>query len=266
MQEPIITLLTDFGERDPYAGAMKGVILSICPNAKIIDLSHNIQRHNINEGAFFLFSVTKYYPKNTIHLVVIDPGVGSERKSLIIQTENYFFMGPDNGVLSLAATNDAVKKVIEINNPDYFLTPISDTFHGRDIFAPVAAHLANNEPLEKFGPSNQNWIQIKFPEVQINETEIRAEIIHIDRFGNLITNISRTLFQKTHGLQKKSIDLIINAQKLNIPLCSSYNQVKLGEILGIFGSTEFLEISKNQASAADALNSHVHDRILVKIS
>ncbi|MFX1297384.1 MAG: S-adenosyl-l-methionine hydroxide adenosyltransferase family protein, partial [Promethearchaeota archaeon] len=189
MQEPIITLLTDFGEKDPYVGEMKGVILSICPNAKIIDLSHDIEKHNIYEGSFFLYSTAKYYPKHTIHLVVIDPGVGSERKSLVIQSKNYYFVGPDNGVLSLAALDNKIQKVIEINNPSYFLKPVSDTFHGRDIFAPIAAHLANNTTPEKFGSLTQTWIQIKIPEVLIKKNEIIGEIIHIDRFGNLVTNI-----------------------------------------------------------------------------
>ncbi|NVM54120.1 MAG: SAM-dependent chlorinase/fluorinase [Candidatus Helarchaeota archaeon] len=265
MQEPIITLLTDFGERDPYVGAMKGVILSICPNIRIVDLSHNIQKHNIREGAFYLFSSVKYYPKNTIHLVVIDPGVGSERKSLIIQSDNYFFVGPDNGVLSLAALEDKVQKVIEINNTAYFLKPVSNTFHGRDIFAPIAAHLAINQTPTHFGSLSQNWIQIKIPQVSVNNDEIVGEIIHIDRFGNIITNISRNFFKKLDASRNYIIEININNQNLKIPLCTSYDQVKIGDFLGIFGSTEFLEISKNQKSAADTLDAQIEEKISVKL-
>ncbi len=264
MQKPIITLLTDFGEVDPYVGAMKGVILSIFPDATIIDLSHQIQKHNIREGAFFLFSLYKYYPKGTVHLVVIDPGVGSERKAIIIQSKNYFFVGPDNGVLSIAAQSDGVQKTVEIKNSEYCLHPISDTFHGRDVFAPVAAHLTKLGGINKFGPAIQDWNQLEIPPVQIEKNEIEGEIIHIDRFGNLITNISRSIFQKHQVFQQKFIEIKINDRELKIPVCASYNQVQIEDFLAIFGSINFLEISKNQKSAADALNSRVHDKILVK--
>jgi S-adenosylmethionine hydrolase len=264
MQEPIITLLTDFGERDPYVGAMKGVILSICPQAKIIDLSHDIEKHNIYEGALFLYSIIKYFPKHTIHLVVIDPGVGSKRKSLILQTDSYFLVGPDNGVLSLAPINAKIQKVFEITNPTYFLQPISDTFHGRDIFAPVAAHLANNRAPEKFGPLIEDWIRIEIPKPRVETSEIQGEIIHIDKFGNLITNIPKDIVQNRDGLQPKYIQIKIRDRELEIPLCSSYTQVGIGEFLAIFGSTNFLEISKNQENAADALNVKVKEKVSVK--
>lgn len=266
MQEAIITILTDFGEKDPYVGAMKGVILSICPHAKIIDLSHNIQKHNIREGAFFLFSVAKYYPKNTIHLVVIDPGVGSDRKPLIIQSKNFIFVGPDNGVLSIAASEDEIQKIVTITNSSYFLKPISNTFHGRDIFAPVAAHLANNEPIERFGHITKDWIQLKLPKVQVKDNMINAEIIHIDRFGNIITNIPKKLLQNRPEFRKGILEIKIKDKELKIPLCSSYNQVKQGEFLGIIGSTNYLEISKNQESAANALDVQIQEKIFVKLS
>lgn len=262
--EPIITLLTDFGEEDPYIGAVKGVILSIS-YARVIDLSHNIQKYNIQEGAFYLFSVAKYYPKNTIHLAIIDPEVGSKRRPIIIQTKNYFFVGPDNGVLSLAAEKDEVQKVIEIKNSAYFLKPVSKTFHGRDIFAPVAAYLANNKKPEEFGPLIQDWIQIKIPKVRVNKNEINAEIIHIDRFGNIITNISQEIFQTINKDEKKFIQIQVNEFRSKVGLCGSYNEVERGEFLGIFGSSNFLEIARNQDSAADALNVQVHDKILVEL-
>ena len=264
MKEPIITLLTDFSESDPYVGAMKGVILSICPNAKLVDLSHQIEKHNIYDGAFYLFSAAKYYPKHAIHLVVIDPGVGSKRRPIIIESEKYYFVGPDNGVLSLAATSDKVKRIFEINNTEYFLEPVSDTFHGRDIFAPVAAHLALDKKIETFGTQIQDWKQIKIPQVELRGDVLDAEILHIDRFGNLISNIPRELFQKIYGLQKKSIQIKVRDKELKIPLCTSYNQVKIGDYLGIFGSTDFLEISRNQESAVDALGLRRQDKFSIK--
>lgn len=264
MQEPVITLLTDFGVTDSYVGAMKGVILSICPSAKLIDLSHEIKEHDIYEGAFFLSSVAKFYPKNTIHLVVIDPGVGSERNAVMIRSENYFFIGPDNGVLSLAASVDGVKKIVKISNSKYFLKPISHTFHGRDIFAPVAAHLAKIGEIEKFGPIIKEWNQIEITKARVEKTGIHGEIIHVDRFGNLITNISQEIFQNAEGIQPDFIQVRINDRDLKMILANSYNQVKVGDYLGIFGSYNFLEISRNQASAATLLNSRVHDKILLK--
>jgi S-adenosylmethionine hydrolase len=247
-------------------GAIKGVILSICTKARIIDLSHEIKKHNIREGAFYLLSSAKYYPKGTVHLVVIDPGVGSKRKSLIIQTDNYFFVGPDNGVLSLAALADKVQKIIEIENTSYFLKPTSNTFHGRDIYAPIAAHLANNKSLEEFGPLTETWNQMKIPEVVEKKGEISGEIIRIDRFGNLITNIPKRLIENKQFFQRKYMQIEISDQNLKIPLCNSYNEVKIGEFLGIIGSTNFLEISKNQESAADALNARNKEKVTVKKS
>ncbi|MFX1449844.1 MAG: S-adenosyl-l-methionine hydroxide adenosyltransferase family protein, partial [Promethearchaeota archaeon] len=160
MKQRIITLLTDFGLEDPYVATMKGVILSICPTADIVDISHQIRKFNIREAAFKLAFIAQYFTPSTIHMVVIDPGVGSSRKSLVITTDNYIFIGPDNGVLYPAAEKDGIKNIIEIKNKDLFLKPVSNTFHGRDIFAPVAAHVANQFPLEKIGPPIKKIIKL----------------------------------------------------------------------------------------------------------
>ncbi len=261
MIEPIITLLTDFGEKDPYVGIMKGVILSICPNAKMIDLSHEIEQHNIRDGAFFLKSVTNYYPKGAIHLVVVDPGVGSERGALIIKTKKFYFVGPDNGILSLAAKIDGIEKVVKIKNTTYFLKPISNTFHGRDIFAPVAGHLAQNEPIENFGTEIKDWIQLEIPSITKNEM-IQAEIIHIDRFGNVITNIPRTFLTDFVG---KELEIKIEKKIHTIPFCTTYSQVQVGNILGIIGSSDYLEISINQGNAAERLGVQVEDQIDIRL-
>lgn len=263
--DPIITLLTDFGESDPYTGAMKGVILSICPKARIIDLSHTIQKHNIHEGALYLLSVAKYFPKNTIHLVVVDPGVGTSRKPLIIQSRNYYFVGPDNGVLSLAVLDDKVQKIIEISNDTYFLKPVSNTFHGRDIFAPIAAYLAANRSIEKFGSEVRDWVQLEIPKVRVEGNKIQGEIIHIDTFGNVITNISQEILQQIQKSEKGFIQIQINEFESTIKLCTSYDQVGTGELLGIFGSFNLLEIARNQDSAAAALNVQVNDKVQVEL-
>ena len=195
--------------------------------------------------------------------MVVDPGVGSERKPIIIQSEHYFFVGPDNGVLSLAADQDKVQKVVEITNRRYYLEPVSDTFHGRDIFAPVAAHLVENRAIESFGTLIQDWIQITIPKAQVSGNKIHGEIIHIDKFGNVITNISQQIFQTVLQSNENKLKLMINKRTLTIPLCKSYNEGEIGDLLGIFGSTGFLEISRNQASAANSLEIEINDKISI---
>lgn len=196
MRNRIITLLTDFGLQDPYVSSMKGVILTIYPKAQIIDISHQINKFNIREAAFKLALTAQYFPSNTIHLVVIDPGVGSARKALIVLTTHYFFVGPDNGVLSLAAEKDEIKSIIEIQNKEFFLTHVSNTFHGRDIFAPVAAFLAKKVPLKKFGIFIKKMVKLDFSQAAIINNEIKGAVWYIDGYGNIITNIHSDLLKK----------------------------------------------------------------------
>ncbi len=265
MKRRIITLLTDFGLQDPYVSVMKGVILTICPTAEIVDISHQIGKFNIREAAFKLAFTAKYFEPNTIHLVVVDPGVGSSRKSLIISTENYFFIGPDNGVLSLAAEKDGIKRIIEITNEDLFLKPVSNTFHGRDIFAPVAAHVANHIPLNKIGSDRNEMIKLSLTKAAMISNEIFGEVLYTDGFGNIVTNINSDLLKKLNISHKTKMEIEIKAKLENIILCNSYNEVKKGELLGIIGSSGNLEISANQKSAANLLNAEINDKIRVRV-
>ena len=194
--KPLITLITDFGLRDHFVGVMKGIIHSICPEAMIIDISHDIGFADIKHGAFTLMASYKYFPAGTIFVCVVDPGVGSERKPILIKTNDYIFIGPDNGIFSYALSRETVEKVIHISNHDFFLESVSNTFHGRDIFAPVSAHVAQGVEIDTLGESVSDYINIQFPKPVIKKKQIVGEIVTNDRFGNIITNITPDMIKK----------------------------------------------------------------------
>jgi S-adenosylmethionine hydrolase len=189
METRLITLTTDFGYKDPFAGIMKGVIFGINPNARIVDLTHGVAPQDIRGAALALAYAAPYFPPATVHVAVVDPGVGTERRPILIEAEGNFFVGPDNGVLSLAVEGKKIARVVELKNERYQLTPRSATFHGRDVFAPAAAHLSLGVPASDFGPARENHARIEWPEVVRAEGEVRGEIVYIDNFGNLITNV-----------------------------------------------------------------------------
>lgn len=189
METKAITLTTDFGYKDPFVGVMKGVILGINPHARIVDLSHGIAPQDIRGSALALAYAAPYFPPATIHVAVVDPGVGTERRPILIEAAESFFLGPDNGILSRALQGREIRQVIELANDSYHLKPTSATFHGRDIFAPAAAHLSLGVPPREFGPTLDSYRRIEWPELVRTAEEIRGEIIYIDNFGNLITNV-----------------------------------------------------------------------------
>ena len=194
----IITLLTDFGLKDTYVAQMKGVILSISPETKIVDITHQIPPQNIIQAAYQLSTLTKYFPKKTIHVVVVDPGVGSERKAIVIQTKKSLLVGPDNGVLTLTAEEEGITKIVEITNKKYMLNKISTTFHARDIFAPAAAFLPKGISLSDLGSEldSQDIEYLPIEKAKIIGKKIVGQIIHIDRFGNAVTNITKAITEK----------------------------------------------------------------------
>ncbi|MBI4665742.1 MAG: SAM-dependent chlorinase/fluorinase [Nitrospinae bacterium] len=194
----IITLTTDFGITDPFVGVMKGVMLSINPSARFVDITHEIEPQNIKQAVYVISSSFEYFPAGSIHLCVVDPGVGSERKPLAFEAEGHFFVGPDNGIFTEVARKRKPAQIREITNPAYMLEKISATFHGRDIFAPSAAHLSMGAPLESFGPRLANLKSMDLPwEMRPSPNLLVGEIIYIDQFGNAITNLTRALIEKT---------------------------------------------------------------------
>jgi len=188
---PTITMITDFGNYDPFVGIMKGVILAVNPSVRIVDLTHEIERHNVEEALYALSCSCRYFPEGTIHLVVVDPGVGTGRRPLLVEWENSVFLAPDNGALSMLFADAGKCTVREITAQEYLRKPVSQTFHGRDIFAPVAAWLSRGVSPKKMGPKISDYKQLNIPQLLITEEGLRGEVIHVDRFGNLITNIQR---------------------------------------------------------------------------
>ncbi len=256
MSERIITLLTDFGTQDYFVGAMKGVILSINPNAKIIDITHEIPPQDIQAGAFTIANYYKTFPPQTIHICVVDPGVGSNRRQILVETGECFFIAPDNGLLSFVYANEQDFRVSELTNEKFFRKPVSRTFHGRDVFAPIAAHLSRKVSVIELGREIKNFIQFKTSEPRtISAGKVEAEIIHIDRFGNLITNL------KSENTPEKFV-LEVNGKRIDTHH-KYYAEAKTGEIFSILGSADFLEIVVFNDSAEDLLNVSAGEKVIL---
>jgi len=247
---PIITLLTDFGLKDPYVASMKGVMLSINPQCTLIDITHQVHSHDIKEGALILAQTYSTFPKGTIHLAVVDPGVGSPRKPILLVTKKYFFVGPDNGLFTLPLRRERVKQAVLLTNQKFLLSKVSSTFHGRDIFAPVAAYLSLGVKPEAFGPSIKSWREISFQDPAMKQGKLIGEIVHVDAFGNLITNIDRKRllqFSKDYSFAVRLGRRTIQGLK------QGYWEGKKGEPIVLIGSGGFLEISVREGNAQKAL-------------
>jgi len=246
----IITLLTDYGLQDEYVGVMKGVIASISRDTRIIDISHGIARHDIRQAALVLRSAFRFFPKGSIHVVVVDPGVGTDRKILCLKHEGYYFIAPDNGVLGLVMDNGNVEEIRCVTNDRYFLKPVGNTFHGRDILAPVAGHLAEGVAMSSFGKrlarEEVKVLGIAVP--TLLDDELQGEIISIDRFGNLVTNVDLETYDG-FSRDKGSQGVIMLGDRQIRGVATSYDAADVGEPVAIFGSRDLLEIAVNQADA-----------------
>ncbi|MFY9645798.1 MAG: SAM-dependent chlorinase/fluorinase [Terriglobales bacterium] len=250
---PIITLTTDFGLNDHFVGAMKGVILAIIPQVQIIDICHAVQPFDILDGALAISQAYSYFPPGTVHLVVVDPGVGTTRRPIILTGDTQVFVAPDNGVLSLVCDREERISVRHVTADHYFLQPRSNTFHGRDIFSPVAAYLAKGVEQERFGEEITDYVRFGAPRPKpVDEHTLRGIVLKVDRFGNLITNITPQdvpqLFRTTPAPFKISI-----GTKAVSRICSSYAQGAPGEVFVILGSMGFLELATNRGSAFQLL-------------
>lgn len=245
----MITLITDFGS--PYVGIVKGVIKSICKDVEIIEISSDVPPFDVKSGAFILYSSYKFFPRGTIHLAIVDPGVGSERKAIVIKTKNYYFVGPDNGILTPAAMEDGILEVREISKIPMPVKEPSSTFHGRDIFAPAAAILAKGLRFEDIGNEIKEFKIMNFFKAKY-EDFIECEVIFIDRFGNLVLSI------KEEDIKfKKEVELEHQGKKYYLKHVRTYYDVNKGELLILKGSSGFYEISIREGSAKDLLNAFV---------
>lgn len=253
-------MTTDFGGRDWFVGTIKGVILGIQPRAKVVDITHEIPAGDIRGGAFALAAACRFFPKGAVHVAVVDPGVGSARRAIAVQTADYFFVGPDNGVLSWALAKEKVRAIRALELEAFFLRPVSRTFHGRDIFAPVAAHLSRGVPITKLGPALKDFARLEWPEARKQRGRLAGEVVYIDRFGNGITNLESRLAPRAgHACCE------VHARRRFVcPVKPFYQAVPLKRPVALVGSSGFLEIAVNGGSAAEVLGLKIGTRVVLR--
>jgi S-adenosyl-L-methionine hydrolase (adenosine-forming) len=256
----MITLTTDFGLRDPYVAEMKGAILTINPKAMLIDITHNVEKFNIRMGSFMLASAAPYFPKGTTHLVIVDPGVGTERRGIVVQTKRGFFVGPDNGVLMLAAQSQGIEAIYELSNLNLMFPQTSNTFHGRDIFAPAAAYIDRGTQPRDFGSEIKDPVLPHFSVVEQIRGVLSGEILYIDSFGNVIFNIKEKIMPNSPVISIK-----LPQVSLKLKFCKTYGEATTGEPIVLVGSDGFVELALNQGSAAEKFNLKVGDKIAIMV-
>jgi len=250
MARPIVALLSDFGTRDHYAGTLKAVVLGVCPEATLVDIGHDIPAHDVMAGALELAACYRYFPHGTVFLVVVDPGVGSSRRGIAAETGEYRFVAPDNGVLSAVFRESPPKKVVELTERKYARATVSRTFEGRDRFAPAAGWLARGIALTSLGKGVTDFQVLDLPRPVADAREIRGEVVRVDRFGNLISNIDRRTFEHLAALG----GIAVRAGSHDVArLVATYAEAPPGELCALFGSTDHLEIAVNAGDAASQL-------------
>ncbi len=247
---PIITLTTDFGSNDHFVGAMKGVILDIVPEAQIVDICHAVQAFDVLDGALTISQAYSYFPNRTVHVVVVDPGVGTARRPIVASSDKYHFVAPDNGVLSLVYARETRMHVRHITSEHYFLQPVSNTFHARDIFSPVAAYLSKEVDSLKFGDEVEDYVRFSAPKPKaVDENRLRGVVLKVDRFGNLITNITPQDAPFLFGSAVKAFKIVVGSREIT-EIRNAYAEGAPGEVIGVLGSMGFLEIAANRGAAA----------------
>jgi S-adenosylmethionine hydrolase len=279
-ESPLVTLTTDFGTADGYVAAMKGVILGIAPGARLVDVSHEVAPQDVRQAAYVLYSVYAFFSPHTVHLVVIDPGVGSERRPVALRTPAGIFVGPDNGVLSYVMAREPVEAVVELADARYRLPRASDTFHGRDVFAPAAAHLANGVPISALGPSVSDPVTIPMPRLDVASAAIKGEVLHVDRFGNAITSIGRLAwvgnelvldpaFGEAKGGSRvrfrAATGVVRAAGKELAGVRHTYAEVEPGAALALVGSGGHLELAIRDGHAGRALGLSPGDEVVLSV-
>ena len=255
----VITLITDFGTADWFVGTMKGVIAGIAPAANVIDLTHDLPQGDLRGGAFALAAGCRFFPKGTVHVAVVDPGVGSRRKAIAVRTANGAFVGPDNGVLSWALGKEKVRAIHALEDETYFLRSVSQTFHGRDVFAPVAAHLSRGVPIKKLGPALSDFVRLAWPEPRQQRGGFEGEVVYIDRFGNAITNLEGKLLRESDAASCE----VHAKRRWTCPLRTFYQAVAPKNPVALVGSSGFLEIAVNGGSAEKVLGVRVGTRVVL---
>ncbi len=271
----IITLTTDFGVADGYVGTMKGVMLGIAPEAHLVDITHDVAPQDIRETAYVLYTAYRFFPLQTVHLVVVDPGVGSARRPIALRLSHGTFVGPDNGVFSYVLEEESIETIVELADPRYRLPSVSHTFHGRDVFSPAAAHLAAGVPIEAFGPEAEDPVSLPRPYLCIQPRAISGEVLHTDHFGNVITSLGRLYWRGDNLLIKPAFQrqteklctfradetLVTAGGQVLKGVHTTYADVEPGDVLALVGSEGHLEIAVREGSAARQLGLQPGERI-----
>jgi hypothetical protein len=282
VQTPLVTLTTDFGTSDGYVGTMKGVILGIVPDARLVDLSHEVVPQDIRAAAYVLYTAHRFFPSHTVHLVVVDPGVGGARRPIALRTPAGFFVGPDNGVFSYVMACEPLEAAVALTDPRYRLPRVSHTFHGRDVFAPAAAHLAAGVPITDLGPPLADPAIFPLPRLEIASHDLAGEVLHVDRFGNIVTSVAELTwagdglvftpaFEKARGRMRDAERRIVAANTA-VEMAGqeiagvrrTYTEVEPGEMLALVGSSGHLEIAVREGSAAERLGVRPGDKVVLR--
>jgi len=259
----IITLTTDFGYRDPFVGQMKGVMLKVHPQAVIVDLTHGIGSHDIEDGGFAIATSCVCFPDGTIHVAVVDPGVGSQRRGVIVQAGKHFFIGPDNGIFSRIILEAGTYQAVHLVNERFFLPNGGPTFHGRDVFAPAAAWLAKGKDMRQFGPAVDDLFLSDIPQPALNREGLSGQVIYIDKFGNAITNIMKGIFDNDKNIL---IGWEWKDGALPVPMVPHYAAAKGDTLHALFNSSGYLELFVNQKSASALHGIRKGDKVSISLS
>lgn len=252
---PLVALITDFGSQDHYAGALKGAVLAACRDATVVDIAHDLPPHDIHEAAFSLFAAYRAFPAGTVFVAVVDPGVGSDRRGLAVEAGGYRFVGPDNGIFSLIYAEHDDARVHKLTNAGLFRFEVSPTFHGRDVFGPVAGHLAAGTPIQDVGPPVDDPVRFEVEAVrQRGEREWETTVLHVDRFGNLTTSMSkRELDEVLEHVDGDPTQVVVVVEGVVLPLVRSYFDLPEGEGCALLGSSGRLEVAVNRGNASRVL-------------
>lgn len=259
---PFVALVTDFGLRDPYVGAMKGAILSTCPEATLVDITHEVPAHDVVAGALALDAAFRHFPPGTVFVAVVDPGVGSERRPLALGAGRWTFVGPDNGLFTFVLEAHAAARVHLLDNPLLRREPVSAVFHGRDIFGPAAGRLALGLPLEEAGPLVTDPVRLALPPKSRRGGELEGAVLHVDRFGNLVTNLLEEDLAALGGPRLERLEVLAGERR--VPLVRAYSDVGAGEPCALVGSSRRLEIAVNRSRADSLLGAGAGTRVLVR--
>jgi len=266
MARPIVTLTTDFGEQDYYVGAMKGVILDVCPDTEVIDLCHNVLPYDILDAAFTIAQSYRWFPLRTVHLVVVDPGVGTQRRPILVSGDRHFFIGPDNGVFSFIYPEQEKLTVWHITGDHYFHQPVSNTFHARDVFAAVAGWLAKGVEARQFGDEIEDYVKLSIPKAQaVNDKSWKGMVLKVDRFGNVITSIAAADCPALFAEPTPPFKLTAGGKDIT-KLVPNYAEGGQGEIFALLGSSGYLEIATNRGGAGKLLSLNRGGEVTLQLS